>query len=174
MLLPTVKLGGYEVSRLIVGGNPFSGNSHVSPEMDSDMEDYFTTDRIKQTLFRCEECGINTMQLRADKHIFRVIREFRLDGGTLNWIAQTAPEMSSFQGNINQIMRYDPIAVYHHGTVTDSLFKQKEFGEITKRLAVIRATGRAVGLAARICRRLSNIPRSTAGTWISIWRACTT
>lgn len=32
------------------------------------------------------------MQLRGDRHTLRVIREFRLDGGHMHWIAQTTPE----------------------------------------------------------------------------------
>ena len=57
-MLPTVKIGSTEVSRLIVGGNPFSGNSHFSEEMNWQMRDYFTTVRIKDTLARCSENGM--------------------------------------------------------------------------------------------------------------------
>jgi hypothetical protein len=53
--------------------------------MDNEMMDYYTTAGILQLLHRCEECGINTMQLRGDKHIIRVLREYRMDGGTMNW-----------------------------------------------------------------------------------------
>ena len=150
MLLPTIKLGEFDVSRLIIGGNPFSGNSHVSSAMDAEMEDYFTTENIKKTLLRCQECGVNTMQLRADKHIFRIIREFRLDGGNLHWIAQTAPEMGSYRGNINQILKYDPIAIYHHGTVTDDMFKNGQIEELKERLQIIRETGKSVGLGTHM------------------------
>ena len=54
--LPTVRLGGHEVSRLIIGGNPFSGNSHFSAEWDNDMLDYFTTENIKA--MRATLCSI--------------------------------------------------------------------------------------------------------------------
>lgn len=149
-MLPVINFGGREVSRLIIGGNPFSGNSHVSESMDNEMQDYFSTENVKKTLYRCMECGINTMQLRADKHIFRIMREFRLEGGRMNWIAQTAPEIASFEGNIRQMGAYDPIAIYHHGTVTDSLFKEGRLDEIRRRLAVIRETGRFVGLGTHM------------------------
>src|ERR1051326_1058343 len=84
--LPTVRLGGVDVSRLIIGGNPFSGNSHMSSERDRDMLDYFTTERIKATLFECERQGLTTMQSRGDRHILRMLREYRNEGGTLHWI----------------------------------------------------------------------------------------
>ena len=149
-MLKTVDFGGHKISRLIIGGNPFSGTSHVSTVLDEEMEDYFTTENVKQTLKRCEECGINTMQLRGDKHIFRIMREFRHEGGVLNWIAQTAPEMGNYEGAISQIMKNHPIAIYHHGTVTDGLFKDGNMDEIKKRLRIIRATGKFVGLGTHM------------------------
>jgi hypothetical protein len=148
--LPEIKLGDCGVSRLIIGGNPFAGNSHWSPELDDEMEDYYSTRMIRNTLARCEECGINTANLRADKHVVRLLREYRLDGGKINWIAQTVPEMSPFEANIRLIQKYKPIAIYHHGTVTDALFKAGEYGELQKRLAVIRKTGYPVGLCTHM------------------------
>jgi hypothetical protein len=149
-MLPTVKLGQHDITRLIIGGNPFSGNSHQSPELDNAMEDFFTTEKIKQTLFRCDECGINAMQLRADKHIFRIMREYRKEGGQMHWIAQTAPEIYPFENNIRQIMKNDPIAIYHHGTVTDALFKAGNYDEIKRRLNIMRETGVPVGLGTHM------------------------
>jgi len=151
-MIDTVKLSGSNVniSRLIIGGNIFSGTSHLSSEADNDMEDYYTTENIKKALFRAEECGINTMALRGDKHIFRIIREYRNENGNLQWIAQTAPEMISFKGNIDQIMRYKPIAIYLHGTVTDALFKEKKYDELKDRLKIIRDTGVSVGLCTHM------------------------
>ena len=148
----TVKLANSNayISRLILGGNIISGTSHLSAEADAEMEDYYTTENIKKALFRSEECGINTMALRGDKHIFRIIREYRQEGGKLQWIAQTAPEMISFKGNIDQIMKYKPIAIYHHGTVTDALFKEKKYGELKDRMKIIRDTGVSAGLCTHM------------------------
>jgi hypothetical protein len=149
-MLPTVRLGEYDISRLIIGGNPFSGNSHVSRDMDDEMLDYFSTDRIKQILFDCEKHGLNTMQLRADRHITRIIREYRQDGGSMHWIAQTCPELGDFAASVRGIMSYKPIAIYHHGTIADNLFKAGNIGELKSRLAVMRGTGALVGLGTHM------------------------
>ena len=45
--VPSVTIGGRRISRLLVGGNPISGNSHVSPELSREMADYFTAARVK-------------------------------------------------------------------------------------------------------------------------------
>ncbi len=149
-MLPTIKIGDANISRLIVGGNPFSGNSHVNGEVDQQMREYFSTARIKETLFRCMENGINTMQMRGDMHIMRMIMEFRQDGGDMHWIAQTASEYGSHEGNVNQIMSYKPAAIYHHGSLTDSLFKAGRYEELKQRLEVIRGTGVPVGLGTHM------------------------
>jgi len=146
-MLPTKKLGRSDVKRLIMGGNIISGTSHVSTAMDGEMEDYYTTNNIKKALARCEECGINTVALRTDKHIARVLREHWAEGGKLQWIAQTASEMLSFEGNVNFTMQYKPIAFYHHGSITDQLFQSGRLDEFKERLKVLRATGLPVGVA---------------------------
>jgi len=149
-MLPTIRLGDHEVTRLIVGGNPFSGNSHVNRQLDEEMRDFFTTETIKNTLRRCEECGINTAQMRGDRHIMRILREYRLQGGNLHWIAQTASEFASFEGNVNQIAQAGAFAIYLHGTLTDKLFRAGEYDAIAEKLKIIRATGKVVGLATHM------------------------
>jgi len=149
-MLPTVTLGKVQITRLVIGGNPFSGNSHMSRAKDEEMMDFYTTERIKKVLFRCMECGINTVQLRGDRHIMRILREFRAEGGNLHWIAQSASEMKSFEGNVKQMADAGAVGIYHHGTITDQLFKAGEYNEISRRLSEIRKTGLPVGLGTHM------------------------
>ena len=66
----------------------------------------------------------------------RILREFRLEGGRMHWIAQTASEVVSFEGNVRQIMQYDPVAIYLHGSVTDDLYQaRRDSAEIKRRMA---------------------------------------
>jgi hypothetical protein len=148
--LPTVRFGGADVSRLIVGGNPFSGNSHTSGALSEEMADYFTADRIKQTLFECERCGITAMQLRADRHIMRVLREYRNEGGSMHWIAQIASELADIKGNVRQIAAAGGIATYHHGSRSDSLWHAGRIDEAQDILKAIRDTGMAVGMGSHM------------------------
>jgi len=149
-LLPTTTIGTNSVTRLIVGGNPFSGNSHFSHQRDIEMRDYYTVDKIKETLRQCEEAGINTWQSRGDNFIMRVLNEYRLEGGHLQWIAQTASERRDVIGNIHQIAGYEPIAIYHHGSLTDRLFRSGDFEEVVRRFDVIRDLGFAAGIGTHL------------------------
>lgn len=144
--LPKIKLGNHEVSRLIVGGNPFSGNSHQTNEMSKDMRDYYTTERIKATLRECEAQGINTIQARGDVHIMRMLNEYWNEGGKIQWIAQTASELASVINNVNQIASFGAIACYHHGSKTDALYKEGKLDSVKDVLSAIKDRGVSAGL----------------------------
>jgi hypothetical protein len=45
--LPTIRLGTLEVSRFILGSNPFWGYSHKSAELDEEMRRFHTDERIR-------------------------------------------------------------------------------------------------------------------------------
>ncbi len=145
-MLPTIKLGKYDVTRLIVGGNPFCGNSHQSTQMDKEMRDYYTTQKIKETLYECEKYGINTIQARGDVFIMRLLNEYWNEGGKLQWIAQTASELASIPNNVRNIAGYGAIACYHHGSKTDSLYKEGKIDTVKDVLSAIRDSGMVVGL----------------------------
>lgn len=148
MALPTVKIGDAEVTRLIVGGNPFSGFSHQSPERDEEMVNYYTVDRIKETLFQCQEAGINSCILRVDAHVWRLLREFRNDGGKLQWIAQTGGLHPTEEGNIDRSVANGAVAHFLHGGVTERYYKDGNLDRIAELVDHIHSKGIPAGVAA--------------------------
>ncbi len=148
--VPTVQIGKWTFSRLIVGGNPVSGNSHVSGRLSREMTDYFTAARVKQLLRDCEAAGINTWQSRGDRHIMRLLHEYRLEGGKIQWIAQTASEFADIPRNIATIAGMKPAGIYHHGTATDRFWEAGKIEQACEMLKVIRQTGVLVGLGTHI------------------------
>ncbi len=147
MTLPRITLGDLEVSRLIVGGNPFSAISHQSAERDKEMRDYFTVQRIKQTLRECEEAGINTFCGRADNHVMRLLNEYWNDGGTIHWLAQTAPERANLHQNIEQAARAGARAIYIQGGTVDSAHECGTMEELGKAIELVKSLGCVAGLA---------------------------
>jgi hypothetical protein len=149
-LMPKIKLGQHSLSRLIVGGNPFSGNSHFSGDLDWEMRQFHSTARIIATLREAEKWGVCAFQSRGDAHMMRLLTDYWAQGGKLKWIVQTASEMADIPGNIRAIARTGAIAIYHHGTRTDSLWKQGRYGEIRDSLKAMRDAGVLVGLGTHI------------------------
>jgi hypothetical protein len=135
----------------MVGGNPFNGNSHYSTEVNEDMLNYFTMENIKRTLHRCEQLGMQSFVVRGDAQMFAMVREYRNEGGTMNWLAQHGPEFSSFEANVHKIKQNGAQLCYHQGTVTDALFKEGNTRQIRENLKIIRDAGfPAVGLATHM------------------------
>jgi hypothetical protein len=148
--IPTIKLGRHTVSRLIVGGNPVSGNSHTSSTLDRAMRDYFTAANTKKLLARCEQAGINTWQSRGDRHILRLLNEYRLEGSRVQWIAQTASELADIPRHIRELASAGAIAIYHHGAQTDKFWRAGQIETAREMCKVMRNAGVQVGLGSHI------------------------
>ncbi|MCZ6677505.1 MAG: hypothetical protein O7E52_09660, partial [Candidatus Poribacteria bacterium] len=148
MKLPRVSIGSHRISRLIIGGNPYSGISHHSPAKSKEMIDYYTAKQIMADLQEAERSGINTVLARADRHIMRVLNEYRNAGGRIQWIAQTAKgtEYTDLMKHIQQIAPYHPVAIYHHGGTTDRLFDEGKLNSLRDALKLIRDLGFVPGL----------------------------
>ncbi|HUW55969.1 MAG TPA: hypothetical protein VMZ92_04990 [Planctomycetota bacterium] len=151
MPLPSTKLGDLMVTRLVVGGNPVSGFSHGA--RDKEMRDYFTTENTKKLLARCEAAGINTCFFRADKHVMRLLTEYWNDGGTIQWVAQSAPEIEVVR-NVDAVAAYGAKAIYIHGGLVDSCFESGDFDPAKRQLDRIHEHGIAAGCASHNPRNI--------------------
>lgn len=142
---------GFEVTRLISGGNPLVGNSHFSRAWNDDMRAYFTAEQVVAYLHAVQAAGINTLQARGDYHrILYWLEIFRREGGRLHWIAQTASEMHDVFQNIRVLAAAGTIGIYHHGTQTDALWFEGRINEVQDYLKCIRDTGVQVGLGTHL------------------------
>ena len=138
-----VKIAGLSVSRLIVGGNPFSGFSHQGPDKDAEMARYYTTKRIKETLSRAEELGISTFIGRVDNHIMRILLEYSDQGGTIQWIAQALDT----NGSVDDAIKRGAKACFIHGGVMDYFLANNELSKMPAVIDRIRRAGLAAGIA---------------------------
>lgn len=149
-MLPTIKLGQFDVSRLICGGNPFSGNSHVSHQMDLEMLHYYSMPRLQACLNECWKHGINTFQSRGDRHQMRMYVEHRDNGGQMQWIVQTGSEFADIPANIRAIAGHEPVAIYNHGTHTDNCWHAGKMDAVADILKCIKDTGLPAGVGTHV------------------------
>ena len=148
--LPTVDFFGKRVSRLICGGNPLSGFSHVSSKLDREMIEYYTMPNLLALLDECRRHGINTFQSRGDRHQMRMYLEHTLAGGQMQWIAQTASEFGDIGANVREIAEYGPMAIYHHGTHTDNSWHRGRIDAVQDVIKAIHDRGLPAGIASHI------------------------
>jgi len=147
MSIEMTRLGQLSVSKFIIGGNPFSGFSHQSPDKDLEMKRYYTAARIKQTLKCAEELGINTHIGRADHHVMRLLLEYWDEGGTIQWIAQTCPELGNIERGVENAIKGGAKACFVHGGQMDFLFAQNKLDEVPAAIAKIKDAGMPAGIA---------------------------
>jgi len=140
-LLPTFNLNNLALTRLIAGGNPFDGRSAFNEERAAEMRRFYTDDEVMKTFARCEECGINTMMLRADAHAVTLLDEYNRRGGAMQWIALLDAHTMEVSAQC------PPAAVCIDSTTVDSLFLNGEYDTLKAMLAQIRAKGFCTGLA---------------------------
>ncbi len=145
--MDTVQIADLQVSRFILGSNPFSGFSHQGKDRDREMVRHYTTARIKEVLRSAESLGINTIIGRGDHHILRVLLEYWDEGGTLQLIGQTCPELGPPQRTIRKLADAGAVACHIHGGYADHMLANDRMEELHQPAELARELGLAVGLA---------------------------
>jgi hypothetical protein len=146
-LLPTIRLGDHRVTRLIVGSNPISGYSYLGPILDQHMREYFTPERIFEFLRACEREGINAHQFSRPEEMSDVFRRLRERGSKMKFICLHSgePQRASVQKVVQDT---GPIAIVHHGGVTDRLFRDGRSSEVRDFVKRVKDEGVLAGVSA--------------------------
>lgn len=149
MRLPTVKFGDAEVSRLIIGSNPFYGYSHFNRLYYAFMRDYVTQDRRMEVLHRCEQAGIKTWQLHYMQQSMEDFKRYRAEGGKMNWFLLGDFEMMKDLSLVAKVAKeHKPIGIAHHGNRTDERFRAGEMHKVKEFCKAVRDAGVMVGVSA--------------------------
>ncbi len=145
--MDSVKIGDVEVTRFLLGSNPFSGFSHQSPERDKEMIHHYTTARIKEALFQAEAAGLTGVVARTDHHVMRFLLEHWDEGGKLQWFAQTCPGVGPAEFCVRSAVAGGAKACHIHGGVMDHLFAQKHIDEAKRAVELVHERGMPAGVA---------------------------
>ena len=143
-------IGDLSVSRLCVGGNPFSGFAHQTKERANEMVAYYTPDRIKSTLRAAEDAGINTFFGRTDDHIMGILKNYWEEGGTIQWFAQICTEHNdddAWRKWLPASVELGASAAYIHGGVVDQWFANGKYEFFHEAVKMMRGGGIAAGFA---------------------------
>ena len=119
--MPAITLGKQRISRLVAGWNPIGGHSHSTLDMAKAMREWFTTEHTVDFLTNCERQGISAWQYDHTDKSVEVLRILRKNNSQLKVICLHAER--TFDAPIKKVIdETAPIAMVHHGGVTDSLF----------------------------------------------------
>jgi hypothetical protein len=145
--MQTIQLGALTTSKFILGSNPFSTFSHQGHEVDQEMRRYFTTARIKEILHDAEAQGVNTLIARGDHHVMRLLFEYWEEGGSIQWLAQTCPELGSIEKGVQNAISGGAVGCHIHGGVMDNLLANNRLDEVPRAIALLKEAGLVAGIA---------------------------
>ncbi|MEA3226759.1 MAG: hypothetical protein U9Q07_12485, partial [Planctomycetota bacterium] len=120
---------------------------YMGPVMDRHMKEYFTDDRIVEFLWRCEREGINAHQGSRPERMGPILRTLRQRGSKMNFICLHAGGQERMPVN-KVVTETQPIAVVHHGGVTDRLFRAGQSSEVRDFVKRVKDAGVLAGVSA--------------------------
>jgi len=154
--LPTIALGKHRISRLIAGWNPIDGHSHTTRNMARHMREYFTLRRTVQFLRKCETCGITGWQYDHTDKSVRALRAIRQQGSKLKVICLHAERARD--ATIKKVIEETaPVAIVHHGGVTDGLFRTGKQQQVHDFLKKVHDHGLLAGVSTHNPENLKRI-----------------
>ncbi len=144
--LPAIQLGPHRISRLIAGWNPIGGHSHSTLDMARAMREYFTVEKVVEFLQRCEQNGITAWQFDHTDKAVEALRILRQQGSGLKVICLHAER--AFDAPIAKVIADTaPIAIVHHGGVTDSKFRAGKHQEVHDFVKKVKDRGLLAGVS---------------------------
>ena len=147
LLLPKLKLGKWEISRLIIGGNPFYGYSHFNRLFSTHMTEWATPERVCEALRRAEHCGINTWQFSHTARPLADLKRHQEAGGKMQFIILSHREMEEDPAVVKELAKLGPIGMVHHGGSGERKRRAGKAGEIKDFLKRVRDAGVLAGLS---------------------------
>jgi hypothetical protein len=152
--LPAVTIGKFKVTRLVAGYNPVGGYSHAVPKLDTVMKDWFTPQRTLDYALSCERNGINTWQISVDQKVFGALRAAHDRGSKLQHICLMRDEEPE---TWKEIAALKPIAVVHHGGVTDRFFYRGEQQKVRDFLKKAHDFGLMAGVSSHVPEHIARV-----------------
>jgi len=139
--MPTITLGSHRISRLICGSNPILGYSYMGQHTDQQMKEYYTTERTVEFLQKCEQAGITTHQGSSRHDYISLMRD---RGSEMQIIC-----LDSGQEKLKETIRVvQPVAMSHHGGVTDRLFAGGKSKLVHDYVKEVKDSGLLAGISA--------------------------
>src|SRR6516165_3646518 len=147
-ILPTIKLGQHDVTRLIIGGNPIYGYSHFNKMLSQHQTAWHTPERVVELLQHTQKVGINTWQNSYAERTLDDLERFRSAGGKLNWLCLGKPDWDERPDRVDDAAKHKPIGIAPHGHLAEKLHRQNKITVLTDLLKRIKDQGVLVGLSA--------------------------
>ena len=138
--VPKMKFFHLEISRMVLGVNPFYGFSHFNHIYDTMMAQWYTQDRVMEVMHRAEAFGINAMNYVQLGRALEDWNRFKAEGGKMHLVCQCIGDPEPV------IKGAKPEAMYCQGEQTDRAYQNGELDSIREWCKKVRDAGVIVGV----------------------------
>jgi hypothetical protein len=147
--MPRIRLGQVEVSRLILGSNPFFGYAHRDGDIGRQMVAYYTPERIMAVLDQAAALGVAAVVAPPSPAWIGIFAKYLARGGKLNtWIAQPHGSPKGMKKEIDTAIKAGAKAFFIQGHRVEEQFDQKAYEVVRGWLQHGKSHGVPVGIAS--------------------------
>ena len=162
--LPTGKIGGQEISRLIMGGNLIGGYSH-SRDLDyvsTLMRRYNTEVKIRETIELAEAHGITAINTHVTQENSFIFNHWKC-GGKMKWFAQIHADSTGGYSQIQRAVDEGATGIHMNGDGAESLLAQGQFERACESVELIKSNKCLAGVGAHDLRVIIECEKAKLG-----------
>ena len=140
--VPKMKFGGAEISRLVLGVNPFYGFAHYNRILSTVMKEWYTPANVCDVMHRCSKYGINAFNYVHVERAQQDWERFTAEGGKMHLIPQVGAGVDP--GMLVKALK--PLALQRQGEVVDKAYHNGEMNTVREWCKQVRDLGVLVGV----------------------------
>lgn len=147
--MPSIRLGSLEVSRLILGSNPFWGYAHQPGDVGRQMTQYYTDERIMAVMDEAAGCGVTTVACPPDERWRKIWETYCSKSGKLKvWLAQCHGDPKQMKEEISVAVKAGCHGVFIQGHRVEDAFLRKQYDMVRSWVDHSKSLNMPTGLAA--------------------------
>lgn len=140
--IPTIKFGGVDIGRLVLGVNPFYGFAHYNNNFSASMRDWYTQDKVCEVLHRANHFGINAYNFVNVARSQQDLARFQAEGGKMHLIIQVMAK----DDPAALVKDLQPLALQRRGEEIDKAFTSGKMADEREWCKRARDLGVLVGV----------------------------
>jgi hypothetical protein len=140
--VPKIKFFHAEISRMVLGVNPFYGYAHYNNNFAVTMKDWYTADRVCEVMHQCTRFGINAFNYVSLDRGPRDWARFQAEGGKMHLI----PQVVAGDDAAAMVRDLQPLALQRQGEVVDKAWQNGQMSTVREWCKRVRDLGVLVGV----------------------------
>jgi len=137
-----MKFGNVEISRMVLGCNPFYGYAHYNNNFSASMKEWYSEDRVCEVMHQCNRFGINAFNYAHLDRCPQDLARFQAEGGKMHLIIQVTAGVDAEM----LVKTLHPLALQRQGEIVDRAYQAGQMNTVKEWCKQVRDLGVLVGV----------------------------